>query len=232
MHRRSKARISTNNNRRMSGTTATTSNHKSNQRKIHDDKFAIQKKCISIDMKVDEIDMSAYDANTLDDLNKHRSQLDEQNHLYKELVQTIFTQKNVEKPLIAIVQQLGEKIKQYDDKISKKFQSLKQNGIPIDSKQSSSSPSKSLLITSLFKSSKKSVVPSVGSNSNSQRDKQIRMDISTKRLMREIGDLMRRRQNQQLTANFTTELVNDSLYEWYIKIYEFDKESQVSCLFL
>nr|XP_027199087.1 ubiquitin-conjugating enzyme E2 25-like [Dermatophagoides pteronyssinus] len=97
----------------------------------------------------------------------------------------------------------------------------------IQHQSSSSSPSKSLLITSLFKSSKKSVVPSVGSNSNSQRDKQIRMDISTKRLMREIGDLMRRRQNQQLTANFTTELVNDSLYEWYIKIYEFDKESQI-----
>nr|XP_027200801.1 uncharacterized protein LOC113794854 [Dermatophagoides pteronyssinus] len=148
MHRRSKARISTNNNRRMSGTTATTSNHKSNQRKIHDDKFAIQKKCISIDMKVDEIDMSAYDANTLDDLNKHRLELNEQNILYKELVQTIFTQKNVEKPLIAIVQQLGEKIKQYDDKISKKFQSLKQNGIPIDSKQSSSSSSTTTTTTS------------------------------------------------------------------------------------
>ncbi|XP_046912113.2 uncharacterized protein LOC124493097 [Dermatophagoides farinae] len=94
--------------------------------------------------------------------------------------------------------------------------------------QSTSSPSKSLLMTSLFKSTKKSVVHSVGSNPiNNQRDKQIRIDISSKRLMREIGDLMRRRQNQQLTANFTIELVNDSLYEWYIKIYEFDKESQI-----
>ncbi|KAH9529248.1 ubiquitin-conjugating enzyme [Dermatophagoides farinae] len=83
-------------------------------------------------------------------------------------------------------------------------------------------------MTSLFKSTKKSVVHSVGSNPiNNQRDKQIRIDISSKRLMREIGDLMRRRQNQQLTANFTIELVNDSLYEWYIKIYEFDKESQI-----
>nr|XP_027200748.1 uncharacterized protein LOC113794808 [Dermatophagoides pteronyssinus] len=136
MHRSSKA--TTDDNRRMIGTTATTSNHKSNQRKIHDDKFALQKKCISIDMKVDAIDMSAYDATTLDDLYKHRSELNEQNLLHNELVRTIFTQKNVEQSLIAIVKQLGEKIEQYDDKILKKIKILKQNGIPIDWKQSKS----------------------------------------------------------------------------------------------
>ena len=79
----------------------------------------------------------------MDDLNKHRSELDEQNLLHKELVRTIFTQKNVEQPLIVIVQKLGEKIQQYDDKILKKIKILKQNGIPIDLKQSSSSSSSS-----------------------------------------------------------------------------------------
>ncbi|KAH9419025.1 hypothetical protein DERP_011120 [Dermatophagoides pteronyssinus] len=115
MHRRSKARATIDNNRRMSGTTASKSNHKSNHQKNHDDKFSMQKKCIAIDLKVDEIDMSAYETTTLEDLNKLRSQLDEQNHLYKELVQTIFTQKNVEKPLIAIVQQLDDLASNYPD---------------------------------------------------------------------------------------------------------------------
>ena len=54
MDRRSKA--TNDNNRGMDGTTmASTLYH--NQLKIHDDKFVLQKKCISIDLKVDEIDM-------------------------------------------------------------------------------------------------------------------------------------------------------------------------------
>lgn len=53
--------------------------------------------------------------------------------------------------------------------------------------------------------------------------------LSSKRLMRETADLFHRQQNNLLKANFSIELINDSLYEWYIKIYEFDdKESQVS----
>ncbi|KAF7493058.1 Putative ubiquitin-conjugating enzyme [Sarcoptes scabiei] len=52
--------------------------------------------------------------------------------------------------------------------------------------------------------------------------------LSSKRLMRETADLFHRQQNNLLKANFSIELINDSLYEWYIKIYEFDdKESQI-----
>lgn len=87
---------------------------------------------------------------------------------------------------------------------------------------------------SIGKRSKKSVLPTnaLATEQLSQEQQQVRMKFSSKRLMKEIGNLMNKQQNQQLTANFSVELINDSLYEWYIKIYEFDKESQVSVHFL
>lgn len=73
------------------------------------------------------------------------------------------------------------------------------------------------------------------------------LEVSSKRLMKELSDLMRRQQTRDelsetsletssssstralsTKSQFTVELVNDVLYEWYVKIFEFDKESQVS----
>ncbi|KAH9396885.1 ubiquitin-conjugating enzyme [Tyrophagus putrescentiae] len=78
------------------------------------------------------------------------------------------------------------------------------------------------------------------------------LEVSSKRIMKELSDLMRRQQTREdvstaetitstststpntkmgvhlsTKSQFTVELVNDVLYEWYIKIYEFDRESQI-----
>lgn len=51
--------------------------------------------------------------------------------------------------------------------------------------------------------------------------------VSTKRLMKELGDLMRKQTIHPQSSAFTVELVDDSLYEWHIKIHQFDADSQV-----
>lgn len=67
------------------------------------------------------------------------------------------------------------------------------------------------------------------------------LEVSSKRLMKEIGDIMRKQQQHQKEQEldpsipslpFTIELVDDSLYEWNIHIHRFDDDSQVSALAL
>jgi len=48
-------------------------------------------------------------------------------------------------------------------------------------------------------------------------------DLANRRLMKELADLMKRP-----NCDFSVETVNDLLSEWYIKIYNFDPDSQVS----
>lgn len=74
---------------------------------------------------------------------------------------------------------------------------------------------------------------------------QTRVEVSTKRLMKELRELMKKQNGQSSSTSgqssrasvkdcgepmFSVELVDDCLYEWYIKIHQFDKDSQVSVL--
>ncbi|KAI2806820.1 hypothetical protein BLOT_008779 [Blomia tropicalis] len=98
----------------------------------------------------------------------------------------------------------------------------------------------------LQKLSKKSKISSIIGESYSNQINSARIEVSTKRLMKELAELMRRQQTNvnndpfslsstskcqyskfaTTKSQFTVELVNELLYEWYIKIYEFDKDSQ------
>ncbi|OTF70291.1 hypothetical protein BLA29_000578 [Euroglyphus maynei] len=112
-----------------------------NHRPNKDEKFELQKKCIAIDLKVDEINLKVDESNNLKELVDLRCEIHQQNREYRELVRMIFAKTNVEKPLMATVQQLGQKIKEYEEKINRKCDSLKSNGIPTELK-SSSKPTK------------------------------------------------------------------------------------------
>lgn len=78
---------------------------------------------------------------------------------------------------------------------------------------SSSNPTSSSVISSENKQS--------GSSGHQQK-------VRSRRLMKELKDAQRLEQSNPLDPPFTVELVNDNLFEWYVKLYRIDVESDLA----
>lgn len=76
-------------------------------------------------------------------------------------------------------------------------------------------------------SSSSSNTPSVLSE-NKQSGSGHQQKVRSRRLMKELKDAQRLEQNNPLDPPFTVELVNDNLFEWYVRLYRIDAESDLA----
>ncbi|KAJ9598515.1 hypothetical protein L9F63_010805 [Diploptera punctata] len=103
--------------------------------------------------------------------------------------------------------------------------------IPAEGSLELPAPSSRKSVADLFKSKKSS-----GASSSSSADKQMsagtssasQRTVRTRRLMKELREIQRIQQQYRHEPVFTVELVNDNLFEWHVKLYRIDSESELA----
>lgn len=103
--------------------------------------------------------------------------------------------------------------------------------IPAEGNLELPAPSSRKSVADLFKSKKSS-----GASSSSSGDKQMsaaassasQRTVRTRRLMKELREIQRIQQQYRHEPVFTVELVNDNLFEWHVKLYRIDSESELA----
>ncbi|XP_046917759.2 uncharacterized protein LOC124498093 [Dermatophagoides farinae] len=100
---------------------------KSNRNNCNE-KFTMEKICMGIDMKLDQIDMIAFDTNDLAKLMDLKFELQIQKSEQEKLARMITKKTNIERSLFEYVRNLAKKIKEYEIKIDRKCANLNLNG--------------------------------------------------------------------------------------------------------
>ena len=103
--------------------------------------------------------------------------------------------------------------------------------IPAEGNLELPAPSGRKSVADLFKSKKNS-----GASSSGSADKQAsagassasQRTVRTRRLMKELREIQRIQQQYRHEPVFTVELVNDNLFEWHVKLYRIDSESDLA----
>ncbi|KAL1513259.1 hypothetical protein ABEB36_002688 [Hypothenemus hampei] len=105
---------------------------------------------------------------------------------------------------------------------SSRSSSSKDEGLNKPSGSAQGSPARRLL-----RSYKDTVSPESSTQTHKKEETAIQnKTVRAKRLMKEFRDLQRLKNSQQDPV-FTVELVDDNLFEWYVKVYKLDRDSDL-----
>ncbi|KAL1124146.1 hypothetical protein AAG570_001916 [Ranatra chinensis] len=81
---------------------------------------------------------------------------------------------------------------------------------------------------SMFFKKKSSQTSGASSSGHEQNQNQTaQKSVRTRRLMKELQDIQRAHQHKKKPA-FTVELINDNLYDWHVRLYGIDSESELA----